>query len=425
MEDSRKVMIRLNGIGKVYRLGQIGNGTLQSDLQSWWAKVRGREDPNAMIGQVRRLEGDRFIALENIDLTVRKGERLGIIGGNGARKSTLLKIITRITAPTTGHMDLYGKVTSMLEVGTGFHSEMTGRENVYLNGSILGMTKKQTDEMLDEIIEFSEVRDFIDTPVKRYSSGMYVKLAFAVAAHLKSDIVIMDEVLAVGDLAFQSKCIRKMLDASRDEDRTILYVSHNMETVRRLCSRCIVLDEGRLVYDGETEEAIRYYSEYLMKQAMEERDASTYVRRDRNITGLCRIEDVYAHETDVPQDGTLSFDVSVQCACSVERMILRLVVSNDAGMIVGMTFSESIRCEEGRNDLRFRFPVHPLAAGRYVCDLVLCEFEEDRQTRHDFVSKILAFTVTENRTYFGNAWKFRSWGNVKLEEVSAERKAHE
>ena len=207
--DNREVAIRISGVKKQYKLGQIGGGTLQADIQSWWARVRGEEDPNTKIGQTQRLVGQSFMALNGIDLTVYRGEALGIIGANGAGKSTMLKLLTRITAPTEGEIDLYGRVTSMLEVGTGFNGEMTGRENIYMNGTILGMTKAEIDEKIEQIVDFSEVRDFIDTPVKRYSSGMYVKLAFSVAAHLDSEIMIMDEVLAVGDVAFQQKCLRK------------------------------------------------------------------------------------------------------------------------------------------------------------------------------------------------------------------------
>ena len=192
--ENREVAIRLSGVKKMYKLGQIGGGTLQADLQSWWARKRGKEDPNAKIGQEKRLVGQTFMALNGIDLTVYRGEALGIIGGNGAGKSTMLKLLSQVTAPTEGTIDIYGRIASMLEVGTGFNGEMTGRENVYMNGAILGMTKAEIDAKMEEIIEFSEVRDFIDTPVKRYSSGMYVKLAFSVAAHLDSEIMIMDEV---------------------------------------------------------------------------------------------------------------------------------------------------------------------------------------------------------------------------------------
>lgn len=257
--ENRDIAIQLSGVKKMYKLGQIGGGTLQGDLQSWWARVRGKEDPNTKIGTDQRLVGQTFMALNGIDLTIYKGEALGIIGSNGAGKSTLLKLLSRVTAPTEGEIDLYGRVTSMLEVGTGFNGEMTGRENVYLNGAILGMTKAEIDAKMEDIIEFSEVREFIDTPVKRYSSGMYVKLAFSVAAHLDSEIMIMDEVLAVGDMAFQKKCLDKMRDAASQEGRTVLYVSHNMNTIRQLCDRCIVLDQGKVIFDGDVETAIGIY----------------------------------------------------------------------------------------------------------------------------------------------------------------------
>ena len=257
--ENREIAIALSGVKKMYKLGQIGGGTLTADLQSWWARIRGKEDPNTVIGTDQRLVGKTFMALNGIDLTVYKGETLGIIGSNGAGKSTLLKLLSRVTAPTEGEIDLYGRVASMLEVGTGFHGEMTGRENVYMNGAILGMSREEIDAKMEDIIEFSEVREFIDTPVKRYSSGMYVKLAFSVAAHLDSEIMIMDEVLAVGDMAFQKKCLDKMRDAAQKEGRTVLYVSHNMNTIRQLCDRCVVLDKGKVVFDGDTEEAIEIY----------------------------------------------------------------------------------------------------------------------------------------------------------------------
>ena len=259
MEQNREVAIRLSEVKKQYKLGQIGGGTLQGDLQSWWARVRGKEDPNTMIGTDQRLVGQTFMALNGIDLTVYKGEALGIIGGNGAGKSTMLKLLSRVTAPTEGEIDIYGRIASMLEVGTGFNGEMTGRENVYMNGAILGMTKAEIDTKMEDIIEFSEVREFIDTPVKRYSSGMYVKLAFSVAAHLDSEIMIMDEVLAVGDMAFQKKCQTKMREAAKKEGRTVLYVSHNMNTIRQLCDRCVVLNKGKIVFEGDVETAIGIY----------------------------------------------------------------------------------------------------------------------------------------------------------------------
>ena len=238
------LMIKVENISKKYKLGQIGGMTLRDELQRKWARARKKEDPLKKIGEKDYEIGETFLALEDINFEVKKGERVGIIGHNGAGKSTLLKLLSRVTAPSTGVINLDGRVASMLEVGTGFHGELTGRENIYMNGAILGMSKKEIDKKIEDIIEFSEVRQFIDTPVKRYSSGMFVKLAFSVAAHLDAEIMIMDEVLAVGDVAFQTKCLNKMNDVSRNDGRTILYVSHNMNTVRQLCQRCIVLDHG-------------------------------------------------------------------------------------------------------------------------------------------------------------------------------------
>lgn len=257
--ENRSIAVKISGIKKMYKLGQIGGGTLQKDLQSWWAKKRGKEDPNSIIGEGERSHGDTFMALNGINLTIYQGEAVGIIGSNGAGKSTLLKLLSRVTAPTEGDIDIYGRIASMLEVGTGFNGELTGRENVYMNGAILGMTKTEIDAKMEEIIEFSEVREFIDTPVKRYSSGMFVKLAFSVAAHLDAEIMIMDEVLAVGDVAFQNKCLTKMKEAAKQDGRTVLYVSHNMSTIRRLCDRCIVLDKGKVVFIGTVEEGISKY----------------------------------------------------------------------------------------------------------------------------------------------------------------------
>ena len=259
--EDRKIAIKIEHVSKQYTLGAIGGTTLKEDLQRLWAKIRHREDPTRIIGRELSPDkiGTKFFALNDVSLTVYKGESLGIIGKNGAGKSTLLKLLSRVTGPTEGTLSYNGRITSMLEVGTGFHPELTGRENIYLNGAILGMTRSEIDAKIEQIIDFSEIRQFIDTPVKRYSSGMYVKLAFSVASHLDSDIIIMDEVLAVGDMAFQKKCLNKMRESVTAEGKTVLYVSHNMNTIRELCSRCIVLDRGRVIFDGDVEEAISMY----------------------------------------------------------------------------------------------------------------------------------------------------------------------
>ena len=253
-------ILKVKEVSKEYRLGAIGGRTLREELQSWWALKRHKEDPNSKIGsKVIGTNNQMFKALDNVSFDVERGEALGIIGHNGAGKSTLLKLISRVTAPTNGNIYLNGTIASMLEVGTGFHPELTGRENVYLNGAILGMTTAEINSKFDAIVEFSELEKFIDTPVKRYSSGMYVKLAFSVAANLNSDIMIMDEVLAVGDVDFQKKCLGRMSEAASHEDRTVLYVSHNISTVRALCTRCLVLDHGKVSYLGDVETGISKY----------------------------------------------------------------------------------------------------------------------------------------------------------------------
>lgn len=255
------VVISVQNLTKEYRLGVVNHGTLYHDLQSWWARMRGQEDPNSIVSASprRASAGDEhFLALDDVSFEVEEGEVLGIIGRNGAGKSTLLKILSRVTAPTKGTVRLKGRVASLLEVGTGFHPELTGRENIYLNGAILGMTRKEIGKKFDEIVAFSEVEKFIDTPVKRYSSGMYVRLAFAVAAHLDPEILIVDEVLAVGDAQFQKKCLGKMGDVSK-EGRTVLFVSHNMAAVKRLCSRVIWIGKGSVHAIGETAPIIDKY----------------------------------------------------------------------------------------------------------------------------------------------------------------------
>ncbi|RTY85577.1 ABC transporter ATP-binding protein [Flavobacterium sp. RSP15] len=259
----KNIILKAENISKQYRLGQVGTGTMAHDLNRWWHQVRGKENPYLKIGDTndRSTKGtsDYVWALQDINFEVERGEILGIIGKNGAGKSTLLKILSRVTAPTTGSIKFGGRVASLLEVGTGFNGEMTGRENIYLNGAILGMTKKEITSKIDEIIDFSGCERYIDTPVKRYSSGMYVRLAFAVAAFLEPKILIVDEVLAVGDAEFQKKAIGKMQDISRTGGRTVLFVSHNMAAVKSLCTRGIVLENGQVVFDGGIEESVDLY----------------------------------------------------------------------------------------------------------------------------------------------------------------------
>lgn len=255
--------IRIENVGKLYRLGEIGTGTISHDLNRWFAKIAGKEDPTSKVGEENDREkkgnSEYVWALKNIDIEVKKGDVLGIIGRNGAGKSTLLKILSKVTTPTTGSIKINGRIASLLEVGTGFHPELTGRENIYLNGAILGMTKSEINRKFDEIVDFAGVERYIDTPVKRYSSGMYVRLAFAVAAHLESEILIVDEVLAVGDAEFQRKCIGKMKDVNNDQGRTVLFVSHNLAQIHNFCTKGILLANGTMMYKGDINQTISKY----------------------------------------------------------------------------------------------------------------------------------------------------------------------
>ena len=256
--------IRFENISKQYRLGTIGTGTLSHDLNRWWVmNIRRMEDPYQKIVQVNdrssKATGDYVWALHDIDIQVKQGEVLGIIGKNGAGKSTLLKILSRVTTPTTGRILVRGRIASLLEVGTGFHPEMTGRENIYMNGSIMGMTKAEITRKMDEIVDFSGIEKYIDTPVKRYSSGMTVRLGFAIAAHLDPEVLVVDEVLAVGDAEFQKKAIGKMHDISRGEGRTVLFVSHNMTAIKSLCSRGVLLKDGGIQFEGDIQKCVAHY----------------------------------------------------------------------------------------------------------------------------------------------------------------------
>jgi lipopolysaccharide transport system ATP-binding protein len=261
-------VISIENVSKSYQLGVIGTGTFRGDVQRWWAKLRGLPDPHLKIGETDygNRDGETLWALKDVNFQVQQGEALGIIGRNGAGKSTLLKILSRVTAPTTGEVKVKGRIASLLEVGTGFHPELTGRENIYLNGAILGMKKFEIASKFDEIVDFSGVEQFIDTPVKRYSSGMYVRLAFAVAAHLDPEILVVDEVLAVGDAVFQKKCLGKMGEASK-LGRTILFVSHNLAAISNLCTSAILLDKGKIISNGNTQDVI---SLYLQNQYIEQ-----------------------------------------------------------------------------------------------------------------------------------------------------------
>lgn len=420
--ENREVAIKLSGVKKQYKLGQIGGGTLTADLQSWWARIRGKEDPNTKIGQEQRLVGQTFMALNGIDLTVYKGEALGIIGGNGAGKSTMLKLLSRVTAPTEGEIDINGRIASMLEVGTGFNGELTGRENVYMNGAILGMTKAEIDAKMEDIIEFSEVRDFIDTPVKRYSSGMYVKLAFSVAAHLDSEIMIMDEVLAVGDMAFQKKCLDKMRDAAKKEGRTVLYVSHNMNTIRQLCDRCVVLDKGKVIFEGDVEESIEAYMGHNAdSQAFVD---LTKFKRDSSMLDGIKLQSIKVLDKKTWKmfvGEKLRFEITAVATKNLRNVGYRSrLFSIDGSSITVLLAPNLIDCKVGETiTIPLEADVRELVPGKYCLTPVLYSVNEyGAWNFYDHLDKAVVFEVETVEGFNQNMrWEQKNWGHVKFPDL--------
>ena len=417
-----ELAIKIEHVSKEYRLGAIGGGTLKGDLQSWWAKKRGKEDPNSKIGARTDVKiGDRFLALDDINLEVKKGEALGIIGHNGAGKSTLLKLLSRVTAPTTGTISYNGRITSMLEVGTGFHPELTGRENVYMNGAILGMTKAEIDRKFDQIVEFAEMRRFIDTPVKRYSSGMYVKLAFAVAAHLDSEIMVMDEVLAVGDMKFQQKCLGRMGDAASEEGRTVLYVSHNMATIRRLCTRCIVLDHGKLIYDGDVETAIGIYSDCQTKTQFHY-DFSEQKRLAEKVMNLQFLSLDLRNDPNrlIRAEEHILATVHCKANTAFTNMGIRLEIFAADGTVAGAMLSDCcISGKAGENlDIDMDIDTAHLAPGSYRFDMLAYQHNEyGTETWCDRVSGALQIELQKAKDS-DIEWLSHYWGHTRFADIA-------
>lgn len=422
--DEKDIAVKIIGLKKRYRLGVIGGGSLTGDIQSWIARKRGKEDPNLKLGKETVGKNETFWALKGIDLTIKKGDRLGIIGHNGAGKSTLLKIFSRVTAPTEGKIYIDGKVSSMLEVGTGFHEELTGRENIYLNGAILGMTRAEVDKKIESIIEFSECQRFVDTPVKRYSSGMTVKLAFAVAAHLDADILVMDEVLAVGDVKFQQKCLGKMSDVSKDEGKTVLYVSHNMNTIRRLCNRCIVLDHGEMVYDGDVEEAIRIYSEINtpdISSAIDLRDAKRhrFFAFNRMVT-ISYIE-FSDKDANVFEEGeTVTAKLIVHSDIEVEQAKLRVGYRDSMDRPVASSVCLDLGAlQKGVNEFWVDFNFDGLAAGTYKTEMSVFTTNDFGSCKeYDLILEGFNFDVKRHDNFH---WSALKWGAVRLKDIIRKR----
>jgi len=402
-------VIKIENLSKAYQLGQFGTKTISGDVQRWWiTKILGKEDPFLKIGETndRTVKGESNMvwSLMDINFEVQQGEALGIIGKNGAGKSTLLKILSRVTAPTTGKVRMKGRVASLLEVGTGFHPELSGRENIFLNGAILGMRKWEIQKRLDEIVDFAGVERYLDTPVKRYSSGMYVRLAFAVAAHLDAEILVVDEVLAVGDAEFQKKCLGKMGDISKGEGRTILFVSHNLASIERLCPRSILLNKGIIENSGNSTAVIGHYFNHTKSE-------------DGNLTGIFDREgskkltftriNLFRDNTDCGQIAfplePLEFKVQLQKITDEKILNWRIDIGiNDIYDKRIAWFSSSLKEEEldlfDRNEFVFRVKSLSLAPGDYRVNLY-CEVNNEAA---DYITGAFSFKVTYNNLWPGS-----------------------
>ena len=378
--------IEFDNISKLYRLGYVSGGTLRSDLQRWWQmSILGKEDPFLQVGAVndrsKAADSDYVWALKDIDFKVEQGDVVGIIGKNGAGKSTLLKLLSKVTAPTTGVIRAKGRIASLLEVGTGFNGEMTGRENIYMNGAILGMTKKEIDSKLDEIVDFSGCERYIDTPVKRYSSGMTVRLGFAVAAHLDPEILVVDEVLAVGDAEFQKKAIGKMQDVSKGEGRTVLFVSHNMVSVRNLCHTGIILENGMVSFQGSVDDAIDLYTASSVLSYELDEPLSTY-QRPEGCSGKIVFQSIVYLNRDnkpiTPQSGQfvrIQLAVEVKEDCPKSRVAIDLFSQWDSRLMGYPSFITEgfMPLTKGMHLLNCDIERLPLTGGVYKLNLWIAE----------------------------------------------------
>ena len=412
----KELAIRVENVSKEYRLGAIGGATLKGEIQSKLARLRKKEDPNLKIGEKAHDKNERFLALDDLSFDVEKGETIGILGHNGAGKSTILKLICRVTAPTKGNIYMNGRITSMLEVGTGFHPELTGRENVYLNGAILGMTKAEIDKKFDEIVEFSEVGQFIDTPVKRYSSGMKVKLAFSVASHLDSEIMIMDEVLAVGDVNFQNKCIDRMKKVAEESGKTIIYVSHNMTTVKKLCNRCIVLSKGQKIFDGNTDEAIAIYMKDDMNDCtfFDVKDVARDYKCNKNhLVESFELIDV-KNTNHFEYGEKIKFKMNWHSKNLSETVKMKIVVSGSDSEGVGVIYCGELLVTGECNCSYFELDTKYFMPGRYRFHFKLYNDDEfGNVVYYDQVTGI-RFNVEHSDDSLHLKHWFKDWGNAVL-----------
>jgi lipopolysaccharide transport system ATP-binding protein len=406
------IVIRAENIGKLYKLGEIGTGTISHDLNRWWAAVRGKEDPFAKIGQTndrtKKGESDYVWALKDINFEVRQGEVLGIIGRNGAGKSTLLKILSKVTTPTTGRIKIKGRIASLLEVGTGFHPELTGRENIFLNGAILGMNKFEIRKKFDEIVDFAGVERYIDTPVKRYSSGMYVRLAFAVAAFLEPEILIVDEVLAVGDADFQKKCLGRMKDVSVNDGRTVLFVSHNMGAVNQLCNTGFLLSSGAVEFSGSVENVVDAYRKFYNTDLQ-----ATYIGPEKSSKPLwfknvfpCDSRGIIKFQFLHDDEICFRYKIGSNPMLAGLDYTIFLIIMNNEKVKIGGIESEVIN----KDELLFKLKPRTLTRGGYSIHTLIHKAQVEQI---DICEDICSFEVIDNGSAF-NIHGAYNYGSVFL-----------
>ena len=422
--------IIFNNISKQYRLGLVSTRTLSHDLNRWWTmNIRGKDDPYLKIGEVNdrahRGESDYVWALRDIDFKVEQGDVLGIIGKNGAGKSTLLKILSKVTAPTTGTIKAKGRIASLLEVGTGFHPEMTGRENIYMNGAIMGMTKAEISRKLDEIVDFSGVERYLDTPVKRYSSGMTVRLGFAIAAHLEPEILVVDEVLAVGDAEFQKKAIGKMQDVSKGEGRTVLFVSHNMESIQNLCTKGILLDNGGIIKSGNIENVVDFYMirnvESVGDVALIENESISQYRKygnERKELEIVSVKRTSPFNVDSKDD--LCFLIRLKRNQYVKTVQITSLIDDLAkGIRVGLACSSVLEVTNDKKDIEVKIIIskHNLTRGKYVMNFWIGIGDVKSTMRYyDRLFDTLTFEVTTHEGLYINEWH-NDWGYNYFDDI--------
>ena len=420
VQMSTSTILKAENISKQYRLGTIGSGSLGDDLKRWWYQMRGKEDPFLKVGAVNDRSSiaheDYVWALRNINFEVKQGEVLGIIGKNGAGKSTLLKILSKVTSPTTGIIRTRGRIASLLEVGTGFHPELTGRENIFMNGAVLGMTRREIKNKLEEIISFSGCEKYIDTPVKRYSSGMTVRLAFAVAAHLEPEILVIDEVLAVGDAEFQKKAIGKMQNLSRGEGRTVLFVSHNMVSVKNLCTKGLLLENGQITYFGTVNDTVEHYLTNTRSIPRKKAKITEKNRRSETTSQELHLKWITLEFPEISVRSEIGFRIKIKKNIfSTFKACITGTICTLNDVEVGSFFTETFLITEELSEIKILIPNHNLAVGEYYLNIAVSKgnIRTSDLTTIDHAYEAIGFEIYAEggNEQYATRWN-KAWGNL-------------